>query len=113
MGIYNSSTITNFHENYEIPPDILKVRCDTIDKLIKQIEQTPFQFEKDRLTRKLNHVIDCTKYGVRIAKKNYSHYAREIIYSKFEQIQLNIIKNNYSMAKECIQQILIERNSYF
>jgi methyl coenzyme M reductase subunit D len=111
MGIFNSTI--EFHQNYEITPDVLKIRCDTIEKLIKQIEQQPFQFEKDRLIRKVNRVIDYTKYGVRIAKKQYSQYAMETIYSKFEQMQLNIITNNYTNAKECIKHILIEKNSYF
>jgi len=113
MGICNSTAIANFHQTYEITPDVLKIRCDTIEKLIKQIEQQPFQFEKDRLIRKVNRVIDYTKYGVRIAKTKYSQYAMETIYSKFEQMQLNIITNNYTSAKECIKHILIEKNSYF
>jgi hypothetical protein len=113
MGSRISHQIPENQKTYEITPFVLEIRCDTMKRIIIDLQKNPSEFEKSLLLRKANRIADLTKYGVRIAKNAYTGYALEIIIKKLEDYQFNISIEKYVIAKECIDRILVEKNNYF
>ena len=113
MGSRISCEIPDNQKTYEITPFVLEIRCNTMERLINDLQKTSSDFEKSLLLRKANRIADLTKYGVRIAKNAYTGYALEIITTKLEEYQYNISIEKYVIAKECIERILVEKNNYF
>ena len=108
----NQNTL-NFHKNYEIMPDILEIRCDTMKKLLNEINKCFFDFQKTPIIRKAIRVAEYTKYSVRVSYKYYSQYAMNSIITKLENFQTYMLNNNYTEAIKCINVIMVEKNNYF
>lgn len=104
---------TNFHKTYEIAPDILVIRCNTMTKLLNNLKSCYFDFQKEHIHKKLTRVAEYTKYGVRIATKHYTQYAIINIIAALDNFQMAVSTNNYEKAATYINSIMHEKNNYF
>ena len=117
MGLCVSSAdgnIPNKHQNLPITPAILEVRCETLQKILTNLQNNNmWSSEKERLHKKVSRIVNLTKYGMRITKNEYTAYALETIIKTLDDFDYTVTFEKYAIAQEHLNRILVEKNNYF
>jgi hypothetical protein len=109
-----NSDIPDKHQKLPITPTILEARCNTLQKILTNLQnKNIWTSEKYRLHKKVTRIVNITKYGMRITKNEYTPYALDTITKSLDDFDYAITFEKYDIAQEHLMRILVEKNNYF